>query len=42
MHPVVVGEGLRLTDGGGSERRLVLVDGQTTPAGNAILTYAPR
>ncbi len=42
MHPVVTPEGRRLFDESVPLTRLRLVDGQTTSAGNAILTYALR
>lgn len=42
IHPAVTGEGRRLFDAGVPLTRLRLVDGATTPAGNAVLTYALR
>lgn len=42
IHPAVTGEGRRLFDEGTPLSRLRLVDGTTTPAGNAVLTYALR
>lgn len=42
IHPVVAGQGKRLSDVLADEVRLELVEGRTTPAGNAMLTYRPR
>jgi len=41
VHPVVVGGGKRLFEGGGALKRMALVDSQTTSTGVAILTYQP-
>ncbi|HEU4675893.1 MAG TPA: dihydrofolate reductase family protein, partial [Motilibacteraceae bacterium] len=42
MHPVVTPEGRRLFDESVPTTRLRLVEGITTGAGNALLTYALR
>lgn len=42
VHPAVTGEGRRLFDEHVPVTRLQLVDGTTTAAGNAVLTYALR
>ena len=42
MHPAVAGEGRRLFDDTVPLTRLQLVEGRTTSAGNAVLTYALR
>lgn len=42
VHPAVTGEGRRLFDESTPLSRLRLVDGTTTPAGNAVLTYTLR
>lgn len=39
VHPVVVGRGKRLFDGGGDLKRLRLASSRTTSSGVAILTY---
>jgi RNA polymerase sigma-70 factor (ECF subfamily) len=41
-HPVVTNEGRRLFDDSVPVTRLTLVEGTTTSAGNAVLTYALR
>jgi dihydrofolate reductase len=41
VHPVIVGHGKRLFTGGGSLKRLKLVDSKTTRTGVALLTYQP-
>ena len=40
IHPAVAGAGERLFDDGVPLTRLRLLEGQVTPAGNAIMTYA--
>ncbi|WCO68956.1 dihydrofolate reductase family protein [Iamia majanohamensis] len=42
VHPAITGEGRRLFDDSVPLTRLTLVEGTTTPAGNAVLTYALR
>lgn len=42
VHPVVTNEGRRLFDESVPLARLTLLDGTTTSAGNAVLTYGPR
>jgi dihydrofolate reductase len=42
VHPVVAGGGRHLFEPTDPTTRLELVDGETTPAGNAILTYTTR
>jgi dihydrofolate reductase len=42
VHPVVAGAGRHLFEPTDPTTRLKLVDGETTPAGNAILTYTTR
>ncbi|MBA2693676.1 MAG: dihydrofolate reductase family protein [Rubrobacter sp.] len=42
VHPVVVGSGKRLFDGGGDTKRLELADSKTTRTGVSILTYRPK
>ncbi len=42
VHPAVTGSGRRLFDESVPVTRLTLLEGTTTPAGNAILTYALR
>lgn len=42
IHPAVTNQGRRLFDDSVDLTRLQLVEGTTTPAGNAILTYALR
>lgn len=42
VHPAVTGEGRRLFDSSVPLARLRLVDSTTTPADNAVLTYALR
>lgn len=42
VHPTITGEGRRLFDETTSLTRLQLLDGTTTAAGNAVLTYGLR
>lgn len=42
MHPAVTNEGRRLFDESVPLTRLQLLEGRTTSAGNALLTYALR
>ena len=42
VHPVVVGNGKRLFQDGGSLKRLNLLSSKTTRTGTVILTYQPR
>ncbi len=42
VHPVATDEGRRLFDESVPLTRLTLLDGTTTPAGNAVLTYGLR
>lgn len=42
VHPVVVGSGKRLFEGGGDTKRLELADSKTTRTGVSILTYRPK
>jgi dihydrofolate reductase len=42
MHPAVTGEGRRVFDDSVPLTRVQLVEGQITPAGNAMLTYSRR
>jgi dihydrofolate reductase len=41
VHPVVVGQGKRLFDGGDAPKRLHLVESRATRTGVALLTYRP-
>ncbi len=42
VHPAATNDGRRLFDGSVPLTRLRLLEGRTTPAGNALLTYALR
>ena len=42
IHPVVVGKGKRLFEGGSALRRLKLVDSKTSRTGVVFATYQPR
>ena len=42
VHPAVTNDGRRLFDDSVPLTRLMLLEGRTTPAGNALLTYALR